>query len=459
MRDYSIHFPPRRTDKDKRDCKDCKEDGDDKWPFVIGVSCFVIRHSVRLTSFRHRNTINTRRFQRRKESTLLRESQVPSTEFLDLFGPGPISIARAPGRVNLIGDHTDYNGGYVLPAAIDREARIAFRPSNDSRVEIAALDFSERAAFDLTRPDPASVPAWARYPMGVAAILQQEGHILRGARMALRSDVPIGAGLSSSAAVEAASALAFCSAANLRIAPEELARICQRAENEFVGMRCGIMDQFVSLLGKRGCALFLDCSTLRHSLAPLDDAKAQIVVCDTRVKRELTRSPYNQRREECEKALAIIRQHAPAVASYHDLNVILFKAQEHHLPELLRKRARHVVTENGRVVHAAKMLRAGDLIAFGALMDASHDSLRDDFEVSCPELDLLVEVARQTTGVFGSRMTGGGFGGCTVTLVAPEHAAEFSRAAVAGFKARFGREPVVHMLKASDGATVESAKP
>jgi len=390
---------------------------------------------------------------------VLRESQVPSKEFLDLFGPGPISIARAPGRVNLIGDHTDYNGGYVLPAAIDREVRIAFRPADDARVEIAALDFSEKAASDLKSLDAASVPAWARYPMGVASILQKEGHVLRGMRMALRSNVPIGAGLSSSAAVEAASALAFCHAAKLRIAPEELARICQRAENEFVGMRCGIMDQFVSLLGKSGCALFIDCQTLQHALAPLDDSKAQMVICDTRVKRELTRSPYNQRREECEKALAIIRQHLPSAATYHDLNVTLFKAQEHHLPDLLLKRARHVVTENGRVLHAVKVLRAGDLIAFGALMDASHASLRDDFEVSCPELDLLVDVAGRSPGVYGSRMTGAGFGGCTVTLVAPRNAADFAQEAAAEFKAQFGREPAVHMLKASDGATVESAKP
>lgn len=381
-----------------------------------------------------------------------------SAEFVQIFGPGPALVARAPGRVNLIGDHTDYNSGYVMPAAIDREARVEFRASDDSQVEVAALDFAERASFDLRKLDVSSVPAWAKYPMGVASILQQEGHTLRGAKMTLRSTVPMGAGLSSSAAVEAAFALAFCRAAGVKMEPAKVALLCQRAENEFVGMRCGIMDQFISLLGRRDAALFIDCSNLEHSLVPLDESQAQIVVCDTQVKRELTRSPYNQRRQECEEALAIMRRHAPEVSSYHDLNVNMFKALEHCLPEPLRKRARHVVTENGRVLYAVKALKSGNMVAFGALMDASHDSLRDDFEVSCPELNLLVETARQAHGVFGSRMTGAGFGGCTVTLVTPERAAEFKQAAVTAFKGRFRREPKVHFLKASDGATMEGVK-
>lgn len=390
-----------------------------------------------------------------RATVLAGANMTPSLEFLKLYGAGPALSARAPGRVNLIGDHTDYNGGYVLPAAIDREAVVEFRPADDSRVEIAALDLTERAVFDLRELKAATLPAWAKYPLGVATILLEEGHILRGMRATLRSTVPIGAGLSSSAAVEAAFALAFCRSCGLTVPPEQLARICQRAENEVVGMRCGIMDQFVSFLGKRGKALFLDCQTLEHSLVPLDDSRARILVFDTRVKRELTGSPYNRRREECEEALAIMRRHAPELSSYHNLTVNLFKSLAHHLPETLRKRARHVVTENGRVLFGAKALRAGNLIAFGALMDASHDSLRDDFEASCPELDLLVETARQSAGVFGCRMTGAGFGGCAVALVALEHADNCARAATAAFKARFGKEPAVYSFSAADGASLE----
>ena len=384
---------------------------------------------------------------------------MPAKEFLKRFGPGPAFLSRAPGRVNLIGEHTDYNGGFVLPAAVDRDIRIAFRPTDDAKVELYSLDFNESASFALSALDRNAKPAWVRYPMGVASILQAEGFKLSGLRGVVKGDVPLGAGLSSSAAFEAASVLAFCGAADIDLPRERLARICQRAENEFVGANCGIMDQYASLLGKRSCALFIDCETLKHQTYPFNEQLARIVVMDTRVKRTLVGSDYNARRRECEAALDIIRRHVPEAKSYHDLNVAMFKAFAHDLPEPLLRRARHVVTEDGRVQEAVKALRSGNMITFGALMDASHDSLKNDFEVTCRELDIMVDLAREQPGVFGSRMTGAGFGGCTVTLVDPAHVDNFTRTVAAGYRARTGRDAGVHVFTPSEGASLETLKP
>ncbi len=384
---------------------------------------------------------------------------MPEREFFKRYGSGEAFRSRAPGRVNLIGEHTDYNGGFVLPAAVDRDIRIAFRPSEDRTVELHSLDFNETARFELSKLERGAMPAWARYPMGVAAVLQAEGFALRGLRGVVKGDVPLGAGLSSSAAFEAASALAFCRAGEIELPRERLARICQRAENEFVGANCGIMDQYASLLGRRACALLIDCETLSHRTYPFNETLARIVVLDTRVKRTLVGSAYNQRRSECEQALAILRRHAPELKSYHDLGVAMFKAFAHDLPEPLVRRARHVVTENGRVKEAVKALQSWNMVTFGALMDASHDSLKNDFEVSCRELDILVNLAREVRGVYGSRMTGAGFGGCTVTLVEPKHVEEFIRTVSSGYRAQTGLEAGVHVFTPSEGASVESIRP
>lgn len=374
----------------------------------------------------------------------------------EVFGEGPVSVVRAPGRVNLIGDHTDYNGGYVLPAAVDREVRIEFRPSGDARVEMVSADFDERAAFDLSAISPGQGQGWAKYPMGVAGALLAEKYPLSGMRAVVHGNVPIGAGLSSSAAIEVACAMAFCSVSGLKIHREKLAHICQRAENEFVGMQCGIMDQFACLLGRKDCALFLDCTTLETELVPLDERGAKIVVCDTRLKRQLVNSAYNRRRGECEVAFEILKRHFPQAKSYKDISIPMFNAYAHDLPDPLGKRARHVVTENARVAQAVRLLKKGDLIGFGTLMDASHDSLRNDFEVSCRELDLLVGIARESEGVFGSRMTGAGFGGCAVTLVRPDCVASFTARISEGYKAQTGAEPGIYVVRASEGATLET---
>ncbi|MGD1001670.1 MAG: galactokinase [Candidatus Brocadiia bacterium] len=383
---------------------------------------------------------------------------MPGQKLIEVFGKGPVSIARAPGRVNLIGDHTDYNGGYVLPAAVDREVRIAFRPSGDARVEMVSADFEERAAFDLGGVARGQAQGWAKYPAGVAAALQAEKYPVAGLRAVIQGNVPVGAGLSSSAAIEVACALAFCSVSGLKIDREKLAHICQRAENEFVGMQCGIMDQYACLLGRKDCALFLDCTTLQSELVPLDERGAKIVICDTRLKRQLVNSAYNRRRGECEEAFRILKQHLPDAKSYKDISIPMFRAYAHDLPDPLGKRAKHVVTENARVVQAARLLKKGDLIGFGALMDASHDSLRDDFEVSCKELDLLVGIARESEGVFGSRMTGAGFGGCTVALVRPDCVEAFTAKISEGYRADTGAAPGIYIVRASEGATYENAE-
>jgi len=380
---------------------------------------------------------------------------MPVQQMIETFGPGPVGLARAPGRVNLIGEHTDYNGGYVMPMAIDRDVRIAFRPSDDERVELLTLDLDERVVVELSSMDRERLPVWARYPLGVAAMLRKQGYTVRGLRGVVKGDVPIGGGLSSSAAFEVAAAMAFCSASDLKINRQELARICRRAENEFVGMRCGIMDQFASLMCRKGHALFLDCSTLSYDLLPLDEEKARVVVCDTCVKHELTDSPYNKRQRECATAFKLLQRHLPDLETFRDVSLEAFKAYAEGIPAHLRKRARHVVTEDERVLSAVRALQSGDLITFGALMDASHESLRTDFEVSCKELDHLVVAARDVHGTFGARMTGGGFGGCTVNLVRSDLVEDFVKAVSDGYREKTGRKPKVYVCRASDGATVE----
>jgi len=382
---------------------------------------------------------------------------MPVRQMMETFGSGPVSVARAPGRVNLIGDHTDYNGGFVLPMAIDRDVRIAFRASDDARVELLSLQFEEKVTVELSTISPERLPGWARYVLGVAFVLREEGYRLRGLRGVVAGDIPIGAGLSSSAALEVASALAFCSVSGLQVNREKLARVCRRAEGAFVGVRCGIMDQFVSLMGRKGHALFLDCTTLNHELVPLEEKAAAFVVCDTGVRRNLADTPYEERRKESARAFKLLQRHVPELETYRTVSVAMFKCYApDNLPEVPRKRARHVVTENERVLHAVRAMREGDLLTFGALMDASHDSLRDDYEVSCPELELMVGLARAVHGTFGTRMTGAGFGGCTVTLVRADGVEAFMKAVAAGYHEKTGRTPAIYVCRPSAGATVEA---
>ena len=379
-------------------------------------------------------------------------------EFRRVFpdaGRDPIFVARAPGRVNLIGEHTDYNDGYVLPMAVDRTLAIAFQPVSQPRAELISLDFNQRASFSFDDMCPCEEMPWLNYPQGVAWALKEAGHSPGGLRGVVAGDVPLGAGLSSSAAFEVAAATAFCRAGGIELPGVETATLCQRAENEFVGMRCGIMDQYVSVFAAEGHALLIDCKTLEHRQVPLPNRDTTILVCDTGVKHELVATEYNTRRAECEEALRRLVEAEPDVRSFRDVTAEHVAKHATLLEGPLLKRARHVVSESQRVLDAVAALEADDAPTFGRLIDASHESLRDDFAVSCAELDTLVDLARHQAGTLGARMVGGGFGGCTVNLVRTE-AVEAVRAAVTeGYQAATGREAATYVFRPAAGAAVE----
>ena len=371
-------------------------------------------------------------------------------EFRRQFGQEP-RLFRAPGRVNLIGEHTDYNDGYVMPAAIQFETWCGASAREDRQVCVRSLNLDARIEFSLDDVNAKPSHTWQDYVQGVALKIEGAGHRLRGAELLVHSDVPLGAGLSSSAALEVSVAKALLGVSQVEIPPIEIARLCQRAEVEFVGMRCGIMDQFASCFGEEGHALLLDCRTLTHDLLPLP-AGVSLVVANTMVKHELAGSAYNERRADCEEASRLA-----GVATLRDLNEGDLARWMPRWPERAGRRARHVVTESGRVLRAADALRAGRLEDFGAAMYASHESLRDDYEVSCRELDVMVELARGASGVYGSRMTGGGFGGCTISLVREETVEVLKARLSAGYKTATGRDAVILVCRAVAGASEERA--
>ncbi len=360
-------------------------------------------------------------------------------------------IYRAPGRVNLIGEHTDYNDGFVMPAAIDFSTWVAISPRDDRVVSVYSENFHEHANFDLDDATPQPKKHWSDYVKGVAVTLEQSGYRLRGAQLHIRGDVPIGAGLSSSAAIEVATGYALLTNSGFAISHTELAQICQRAESEFVGMRCGIMDQFISCHGQKGKALLLDCRSLEYELLPLSD-QARLVICNTMVKHELAGGEYNKRRAECEEGVGHLAQRLPGVRALRDVTAADLESHGRDLPELIYRRCRHVVTENARVIKAAAALERNDLSDFGRLMDESHRSLRDDYEVSCEELNLMVALAGALPGVYGARMTGGGFGGCSVNLVASESVGEFKRRVADEYQKATGLAPEIYVCNLADGA-------
>jgi galactokinase len=359
-------------------------------------------------------------------------------------------VVRAPGRVNLIGEHTDYNDGFVLPVAVDLEVRMAVVWTDDRRVRLVRDDTGETAAFDLDElPAPGS--AWHSYVAGVAWSLADAGLPTRGLRGILASTVPIGAGLSSSAALEMAAAWALSGPQGPALDPMSVARLAQRAENEHVGVRCGLMDQFASACGVAGHALLLDCRSLEWRAVPMP-ADLVLVVIHTGVPRALGSSEYNARRADCEHAAAVIAERHPGVRSLRDVDLEMLAGSRDRLEPRVHARAHHIITENGRVMDAVAALEAGDRPALGRLMAESHASLRDRYEVSCPELDVLVELASAMPGVVGSRMTGAGFGGCTVTLALPEAVEPLWERVLAEYPGRTGRTPRMWTLRAVDGA-------
>ena len=381
--------------------------------------------------------------------------------FESRFGRPPVAVAAAPGRVNLIGEHLDYNEGHVLPVAIDRSIMVAFAPRQDGRVRMYSLDFEQESAFDLEDIQRDPEAPWGNYVRGVAWALQETGHRPSGLDAALQGDVPVGAGLSSSAALEVAALGAFDAVSGLRLERRDLALLGQRAENGFVGVACGIMDQMAAALSRAGHALLIDCRSLEHEAVPvpLEDsgsggsAGLRMVVADSGVRRALLGSQYNVRRQECQQAAELLAAAITdrPVTALRDVRPEDLVRHADSLPPNVLKRARHVVEEERRVLLSVEALRTGDVEAFGEMLDASHRSLRDDYEVSCPELDLLVELAWAQPGVLGSRLTGAGFGGCTVSLVRAEAVEAFREHVVARYCAETGREGRMYVCRAADG--------
>ena len=370
--------------------------------------------------------------------------------FRERFGGTP-RVFRAPGRVNLIGEHTDYNDGFAMPAAIEFYCWVASEPRSDRKLCLYSDEFSAGAEVDFASVAPSPTKSWSDYPIGVAVQLQGAGFLRKGANLLIESDVPIGAGLSSSAAIEVATALALTEHSGVHPDGVELARLCRKAENEFVGARVGIMDQFVSLHGQKDHALLLDCRSLAfESLAIPDSVK--LVISNTMVKHELASGEYNHRRADCEEAVRRLSAVLPGIRALRDVSLEQLEKHRGLLTEVIHKRALHIVTENARVQDAAAALRVGDIERFGKRMAESHRSLRDLYEVSCRELDLMVDLAYQQKGVYGARMTGGGFGGATINLVDARHAGEFKEKIAKAYRHETGLVPQIYICKPAEGA-------
>jgi galactokinase len=373
--------------------------------------------------------------------------------FAGSFGVRP-TIFSAPGRVNLIGEHTDYNDGFVMPCAIGLRTRVSISPRLQRKLLIRSQEFPQFFEFDLDHLPQHPTGAWSDYVLGIAVALEQAGHTLQGANLLVQSEVPIGAGLSSSAAIEVASALALISLNGALLPLPEVAKLCQRTENAFIGARVGIMDQFVSCLGRTGHALLLDCRSLEFEFIPIPE-RVRLVVCNTMVKHQHASGEYNRRREECEEGVRIMAKWYPNIRALRDVSFDQLLARAKDLPNTIYKRCRHVVQENERVREGARLLRAGDLNGFGERMRESHRSLRDLYEVSCRELDIMVEAAEGLPGYYGGRMTGGGFGGSTINLVEATDAESFGDQISSRYQKATGIKPAVYICSAADGARAE----
>jgi galactokinase len=365
------------------------------------------------------------------------------------FGEEP-RVFAAPGRVNLIGEHTDYADGFVMPAAIDFATYAAISPRADGKVIIRSENYGEQVEHAAERLPEIRSQHWSDYPVGVLAVLREEGVRIPAFSMTLQGDVPVGAGLSSSAAIEVATMAAVLALAGVEIPLPRMAQLCQKAENSFVGASTGIMDQFIACCGAADHALLLDCRSLQFRLAPIP-ADVSLVISNTMVKHTHAGGEYNTRRAEVEEGTAILRRHRPEIKKLRDATVDDLKRWGGEMPENVLKRTRHIITENNRTVAAADALERGDLKTLGQLLYEAHASYRDDFEASCPEADLLVELASKQAGCIGARLTGGGFGGCTVNLVETARAREFGEALREGYKKATGIDADIYLCRASAG--------
>jgi galactokinase len=372
-------------------------------------------------------------------------------QFAKKFGINP-RVYRAPGRVNLMGEHTDYNEGFVMPSAIGFYCWVAIAGREDRRLEVFSQEFPAGREVDLADSAIQASRSWSDYPVGVAVQLEKAGFRLRGANLLIHGEVPMGAGLSSSASIEVATALALAEESGHAIDREQLALICQRAENDFVGMRSGIMDQFISLHGRAGHALMLDCRTLEFALVSIPES-VKLVICNTGVKHQLAGSEYNRRREECEEAVRSLKKALPEIRALRDVSLEQLERNRGLVADVPYKRALHIVTENARVLDSVEALRRDDLQRFGENMAVSHRSLRDLFEVSCYELDLMVELANQREGVYGARMTGGGFGGATINLVDARRAEVFAESMSKAYQEKTGIAAQAYVCDPVDGGS------
>ena len=380
-----------------------------------------------------------------------------TTQFTQRFNVPPEFVVRAPGRVNLIGEHTDYNDGFVLPMAIDREIWSALRPRDDDQVSVYSLDFEETAVFKHTSLQNTKA-GWVEYIKGVAWALQENGYSLRGWEGVLAGNVPKGAGLSSSAALELVTARAFQQVSGFDWDAVQMAKLSQLAENKWVGMNCGIMDQMISAAGQAGHALLIDCRSLDTQLVPLpptlDGSQTAVIILDTTTRRGLVDSAYNERRQQCEAAAAYF-----GVPALRDVSISEFLAEADNLEPLTRHRAKHVITENLRTLNAAKAMQNADAALLGQLMNESHVSMRDDFEITNEQLNVMVAIAQAQPGCYGARMTGGGFGGCAVALVHGGQVDGFVTAVAQQYQQQTTLTPNVYICQPSDGASVVTPSP
>jgi galactokinase len=373
-----------------------------------------------------------------------------TARFEEMFEAKP-RIFRAPGRVNLIGEHTDYNGGFVMPAAIQFYTWVGAAERADRVLETYSDRYNESISLSLDELAGPPRKHWSDFIRGVAAVLQKAGYELTGANLVIHGEVPLGAGLSSSASLEVATALALAAVSGVDVPPLELAKLCQKAEHEYVGTLCGIMDQFIAVFGAAGHALMLDCRSLEYQLLAIPQ-DVRLVVCNSMVRHELASGEYNRRRADCEEGVKLLQPHLPGIRALRDVAIVDLEVWKEALPLGVYRRCRHIVTENHRVLEAAKALQGANTGQFGHLMYQSHASLRDDFEVSCKELDLLVDIASSSLGVLGARMTGGGFGGCTVNLVRADASTSFQEHLAQAYREATNIIPEIYVCEPAQGA-------
>ncbi len=370
-------------------------------------------------------------------------------KFFELYGAAPL-IVRSPGRINLIGEHTDYNEGFVLPAAIDKEMVLAVAKNNTDKCRLHSVDYNESAEFSLKDLKPSDT-AWANYILGVADQLKKAGHTIEGFDCVFGGDIPMGAGLSSSAALECGAGYALSELFKLDIEKTQLVKFAQKAEHTFAGVQCGIMDQFASVMGKKDHAIRLDCRSLEFSYFPINLRNYQVVLCDTQVKHSLASSEYNTRRKECERGVAAVKEKYPEVNSLRDISLQMLNEVKEQLDPVVYKRCSFVIEENERLLSGCALLEEGDIAGFGKKMYGSHDGLSENYEVSCKELDFLVDYTRDKEYVVGARMMGGGFGGCTINLVAIDQKDTFIAGIREAYKEKFNIDMKTYEVAVKDG--------